>query len=447
MRVNHQRIKQVKVAEEPHGPIIYWMSRDQRVDDNWALIHAQDLALAKERSLRIVFCLVADFLQAGLRQYDFMLKGLVKCGLQASARNISLDLIQGDPAITLPQYLGKIKASCLVMDFDPLKIKKKWQQKVLEKIDIPAFIVDAHNIVPCWAASDKQEYAARTIRSKIFRKLDEFLEPFPRLENHAQETNDDVFNHEQVLESLKLKSQAAPVQWLKSGPDEAIRELDNFIEKRLLVYDEFRNDPNKEAQSNLSPYLHFGQICSQTVALKIKNHPDSFLEARDSFLEELIIRKELSDNFCHYNHNYDKFEGLPAWGQKTLNRHLKDKRPYVYSLEDFEHGQTHDPLWNAAQMEMVAMGKMHGYMRMYWAKKILEWTENPWQAIEWAIYLNDKYELDGRDPNGYTGIMWSIGGLHDRPWKEREIFGMIRYMSYQGCKKKFDVDGYIKKWT
>jgi len=446
MRVNHQRIKQVKVAGEGHGPVIYWMSRDQRIDDNWALIYAQDLALAKECSLRIVFCLVADFLQAGLRQYDFMLKGLVKCSLQSSARNIPLDLIQGDPATTLPQYLGKIKASCLVMDFDPLKIKKKWQQKVLEKVNIPAFIVDAHNIVPCWAASDKQEYAARTIRSKIFRKLDEFLEPFPRLEKHAQETNDNVFSPEQILESLKLKSGPLPVQWLKSGPDEAIRELDNFIEKKLPVYAEYRNDPNKDTQSNLSPYLHFGQICSQTIALKIKNHPDGFLEARDSFLEELIIRKELSDNFCNYNHNYDKFEGLPGWGQKTLIKHQKDKRPFLYTLEQFEKGQTHDPLWNAAQLEMVAMGKMHGYMRMYWAKKILEWTENPWQAIEWAIYLNDKYELDGRDPNGYTGIMWSIGGLHDRPWKEREIFGMIRYMSYQGCKRKFDVDGYIKKW-
>ncbi len=165
---------------------------------------------------------------------------------------------------------------------------------------------------------------------------------------------------------------------------------------------------------------------------------------KDAFLEELIIRRELSDNFCFYNPRYDSFDGFPEWARKTLNEHRKDRRPYLYSLEQFETAQTHDKLWNAAQTEMVKRGKMHGYMRMYWAKKILEWTPSPEVAMEVAIHLNNRYELDGRDPNGYAGIAWSIGGVHDRAWNERNIFGKIRYMSYNGCKSKFNIEGYVE---
>ncbi len=162
-------------------------------------------------------------------------------------------------------------------------------------------------------------------------------------------------------------------------------------------------------------------------------------------MEELIVRRELSDNFCFYNSDYDQFSGFPEWAQKTLNEHRGDKREFIYSLEQFEHGKTHDDLWNAAQLQMVLTGKMHGYMRMYWAKKILEWTGSPEDALEIAIHLNDKYELDGRDTNGYVGVAWSIGGVHDRAWQERPVFGKIRYMSYAGCKRKFDVSTFIEK--
>ena len=167
-------------------------------------------------------------------------------------------------------------------------------------------------------------------------------------------------------------------------------------------------------------------------------------EDKDAFLEEMIIRRELSDNFCEYEPEYDQFEGFHAWSQKTLNEHRNDEREYIYPLGQFEAAETHDDLWNAAQNEMKITGKMHGYMRMYWAKKILEWTPSPEIAQQIAIDLNDKYELDGRDPNGYTGIAWSIGGIHDRAWFERPIFGKIRYMNYNGCKSKFDVMKYIE---
>ncbi len=447
MRVNSQRIIKLKDAPDISGPVVYWMSRDQRIDDNWALVHAQDLAVENNQPLRIVFCIVQDFLKAGLRHYEFMLKGLYSCSVRAEELSIPFDLIQGNPANAVPEYLSHLQACRLVMDFDPLKIKKKWQTDVLEQVNISVSMVDAHNIVPCWITSDKQEYAARTIRPKIHRRLDEFLEPFPSLTKMPQSSKHNYFNAEQIIKNLNLDKRIAPVKWLLPGPHEALNILDEFISDKLSGYDEYRNDPNRSALSNLSPYLHFGQICSQTVALKIREHGGGTLESRDSFLEELIVRKELSDNFCYYNSNYDNFEGLPEWGKKTLNKHLGDERPHLYSMDEFEQGLTHDPLWNAAQIEMVITGKMHGYMRMYWAKKILEWTRSPAQAIEWAITLNDRYELDGRDPNGYTGILWSVGGLHDRPWKERPVFGTVRYMSYNGCKRKFDVDGYIRQWT
>jgi deoxyribodipyrimidine photo-lyase len=220
--------------------------------------------------------------------------------------------------------------------------------------------------------------------------------------------------------------------------------MKNFLDKKIYTYDRYSNDPAKDTLSNLSPYLHFGQISAQRVALEVLKSGAS-QDNKDAFLEELIIRRELSDNYCFYNNNYDSFEGFPNWAKDTLNVHRIDPREYIYKAEELEEARTHDKLWNAAQLEMTLTGKMHGYMRMYWAKKILEWTESPEEAQDIAVYLNNKYELDGRDPNGYVGIAWSIGGLHDRAWKERPIFGKVRYMSNKGAKSKFDVNSYINK--
>jgi len=214
----------------------------------------------------------------------------------------------------------------------------------------------------------------------------------------------------------------------------------------MECYGTERNDPNKDCLSGLSPYLHFGQISAQRIALEV-NKTGVNDEGSKGFLEELIVRKELADNFCYYNKNYDSFEGFKDWGKETLNKHRKDKRVFLYSRDEFEEARTDDALWNAAQNQMKIEGKMHSYMRMYWAKKILEWTDSPEAAIEIAIYLNDKYELDGRDPNGYCGIAWSIGGIHDRAWVEREIFGKIRYMNYNGCARKFDVKAFEKRYN
>jgi deoxyribodipyrimidine photo-lyase len=331
-----------------------------------------------------------------------------------------------------------------VKDFDPLRIKCQWTEEVIKKIRIPLFEVDAHNIIPCWIASPKQEFAAYTIRPKIKRALPDFLDEFPELKKHPVSWQGKITKTDWSGIQKTLRVDNIPeVDWIRPGEKQALLMLKTFLGKKLPSYTVKRNDPAFDGQSNLSTYLHFGQLSAQRVALDVENALAD-KASRDAFLEELIVRRELSDNFCFYNKDYDNFNGFPAWAKKTLNEHRRDKRIFLYTTEQFEHAQTHDELWNAAQMEMVKRGKMHGYMRMYWAKKILEWTESPEKAMEIAVYLNDRYELDGRDPNGYTGIAWSIGGVHDRAWNERPIFGKIRYMSYNGCKSKFDVKKYIQ---
>ena len=315
-----------------------------------------------------------------------------------------------------------------------------------EKIDIPFYEVDAHNIVPCRFVSKKQEFAAYTIRPKIHRYLSEFLNEFPELKQMKKSDSfgGSPIEWEVVYKGLNVNMDVQEVSWIIPGEQNALEALSSFLENRFDKYAEERNDPVRNAQSNLSPYLHFGQISAQRVAIEVKKYCGN-PESEEGFLEELIIRRELADNFCLYNPHYDSFAGFPDWVKDTLGKHKTDKREFIYTKEEFEKAQTHEDLWNAAQNEMIKTGKMHGYMRMYWAKKILEWTNTPQNALNVAIYLNDKYELDGRDPNGYTGCAWSIGGVHDRPWTERDIFGKIRYMNRNGAKRKFDIDSYIQK--
>ena len=434
-------------AENPAGgPVVYWMSRDQRVHDNRAMLCAQDIALERKMPLVVVFCLVPQFLDATLRQYEFMLKGLEEVEQTLRKFNIPFHLIAGAPEREIPSYIKQTGTGVLIADFSPVRIQRSWREAVAKSITVPVYEVDAHNIVPCRVASDKLEFGAYTIRPKIRRQLGMYLTDFPKLIKHPHNnTLPERIDWKKARSILKIDTGAGEVNWLKSGEKAALKMLDDFIKERLTNYSDDRNDPTKNALSNLSPYLHLGQLAAQRAALAVKSSRRK-KESRDAFLEELIIRRELSDNFCFYNHRYDSFEGFPAWAQRTLNEHRSDKREYLYSVDDFEQARTHDPLWNAAQIEMVTTGKMHGYMRMYWAKKILEWTENPEEALAIGIYLNDKYELDGRDPNGYAGVAWSIGGVHDRAWQERPVFGKIRYMNYNGAKRKFDVDEYVRKF-
>ncbi len=440
------RIRCLQEGDARDGPILYWMSRDQRVRDNWALLHAQRLAVSRKEPLLVCFCLVPSFLEATIRQYGFMLRGLSEVAAALTERQIPFHLLRGDPKTEIPKFVSRQKVAALITDFDPLRIKRAWKEAVVDAVKLPIYEVDAHNIVPCWVASPKQEYGAYTLRPKIHRALPEYLEPFPRLRKHpvTAKTKPERIDWEKVHRSLKVDRSVGEVDWIRPGEKAARAALRRFLSKKLARYDQDRNDPSRDGQSHLSPYLHFGQLSAQRVALEVEAVGGD-TRAQEAFLEELVVRRELSDNFCFYNRAYDRVAGFPDWARKTLDAHRADPREYLYSKALLEQGRTHDPIWNAAQMEMVRRGKMHGYMRMYWAKKILEWTKTPAQAMKIAIYLNDKYELDGRDPNGYTGIAWSVGGVHDRAWGGRPVFGKIRYMSARGCRSKFDMDAYVER--
>lgn len=441
------RIRLLQSGKSSFGPVVYWMSRDQRVHDNWAFIFAQELAIKERKNLVVIFNLVSDFLKATLRQYGFMIKGLQEIEKELLNHNIPFYLLQGNPETEIPTFLNNANATAIISDFDPLKIKRRWKSDVAKKIEIPFYEVDAHNIVPCLHTSNKLEFAAYTIRPKIHKLLPTFMDEFPEIKKmkNLNSLLSEKVDWKKVTTSLKINYEVKEVDWIKPGESAASNALKDFLENRFERYAEDRNDPNKNALSNLSPYLHFGQISAQRVALTVQqffsNHPST-----EAFLEELIVRRELSDNFCYFNPEYDSFNGFHEWAQETLNQHRKDEREFTYSLKEFEHAKTHEDLWNAAQKEMITTGKMHGYMRMYWAKKILEWSKSPEEALRIATYLNDKYELDGRDPNGYTGCAWSIGGIHDRAWTERPVFGKIRYMNRNGATRKFDVNAYIRKF-
>ena len=426
--------------------VALWMNRDQRICNNWALNYAADLARANRCGFIIVFCLVPDYTGANLRHYDFMLRGIEQAAAKAVGLNIPFMVITGDPAVELPRFIRERGIGAVVTDFSPLRTPRRWKEIVANRVSLPVVEVDAHNIVPCRAASPKREYSAATFRRKMTPLLDDYLAPIPIIKPFPLENMHGYSSPDWLAlrRSGSYDRSVLPVEGIEPGTDAAYDRLTEFIDHRLSLYHLNRNDPTKDAVSGLSPYLHFGQISAQDVALRVRSAPGIPIEASEAFLEELIVRRELSDNFCCYEPSYDTIDCLPGWARGTLDEHSDDPREYIYSFEELDQARTHDPLWNAAQREMVITGRMHGYMRMYWAKKILEWSASPEEAIESAVMLNDRYELDGRDPNGYVGVLWSIGGVHDRAWQERPVFGKIRYMSAGGCARKFDVKSYCR---
>ena len=338
---------------------------------------------------------------------------------------IPMHLTMGDPVENIPQFLRQHKAQLLVSDFSPIRIQLHWMTAVASVLDQepsaafrrPLVQVDAHNVVPCWVASPKLEYSARTIRSKITKLFPDYFVEFPPLTPNvggdAALEGCTRIDWTASLASLQIDRTVPEVTWITPGRTGAWNMITTFCDSKLKDYGDKRNDPNVDVASHMSPYYHFGQVSPHRVALHVKGlrrHSPS----TEAFLEESIVRRELADNFCFYNPRYDSLDSCYEWAKETLRVHTADPRDYVYTREQFERAQTHDDLWNAAQLQMVREGKMHGFLRMYWAKKILEWTSTPEEALAVALWLNDKYELDGRDPNGYVGCMWSIGGIHDQ---------------------------------
>ena len=447
-RVLPERIRcLVPEPPAPGRPVAYWMGRDQRATDNWALIRAQDLALEARVPLLVLFCLAPDFSGASAGHYRFMLAGLRETAAALAKKHIPFMMVRGEPAEAMPRVLRKMRVGFLVTDFDPLRTRTAWVERVVAGAGIPAEEVDAHNIVPCRTASAKREFGAYTIRPKIQARLPRFLGDYPDIVSHPFALHEPPAppDFDALLRKPPGFSYGPSAYPVAPGTAAGLARFGAFIERGLDAYAGSRNDPVADSQSGMSPYLHFGQVSAQRLAFELMMRwPDDAAAA--AYLEELVVRRELSDNFCLHEPLYDRFEGFPAWARATLDAHRADPRPFRYALPALESASTHDRLWNAAQVQLMTSGRMHGYLRMYWAKKILEWSASPESALDAAIVLNDRYSLDGRDPNGYAGMAWSIGGVHDRAWFDRPVFGKIRFMSHGGCASKFDVAAYIARW-
>lgn len=431
--------------EQQNHYVLYWMQQSQRVEYNHALEHAVIEANRLHLPLIVLFCLVPDFPDAQYRHYVFMVQGLIEVKKSLYERGISMYLMYGEPEQSVVSLA--LDAALIVTDRGYLRIQRQWRTAIASRVKCLMVEVESDCIVPVEVASPKEQYSAGTIRPKISRILREFLVPVKNVplgkDSLSIKCDAGLFpgSVQKVVQKLTCDRSVPEIQDITGGYSSAQERLSSFIHHKLDRFGDLRNDPSLEYCSGLSPYIHFGQISALQVALEVKqtNSP-----GKDAFLEELIIRRELAYNFVWYNNKYDSYESMPAWARTTLDVHKKDKRDPLYSENELENATTHDHYWNAAQREMVFSGKMHGYMRMYWGKKLIEWMKTPQDAYRFALYLNNKYELDGRDPNGYAGIAWCFG-KHDRAWKERSIFGKIRYMNAAGLERKFDIDGYREK--
>jgi deoxyribodipyrimidine photo-lyase len=424
------------------------MQRDQRVQNNWALTYAQACAVKAQQPLMVLFNLVPRFGDTTLRHYDFMFAGLKEVEEELHSLGIPFIVTTGKPTDTIPAFVKKHSIGHVVVDQNPLRFTEQWRQDVASLLSVCMTEVDAHNVVPVWYASPKEEFAAYTFRPKVTKLLPEFRTSLPKVSTHPYPTSRTTtfIDWEALLKSQKPDTSVSVVSWLVPGSKAGLQRLKRFVGGAGEGYHTERNNLVKNALSHLSPYLHFGQISAEHVVRTVERS-DLPRADKEAYLEELIVRRELADNFCFYNQNYDVVAGAHAWAQQTIAEHQKDKRAFLYTRDQLESGATHDDLWNAMQQQMVTEGKLHGWCRMYWAKKMLEWTPDAQTAIDYALYLNDRYELDGSDPNGVVGVMWSICGVHDRAWNERPIFGKIRYMNYAGAKRKFAIKEYIANYA
>jgi deoxyribodipyrimidine photo-lyase len=391
----------------------------------------------------VFFAPVPFYPHANLRHYHFLNQGIPAIAAGLKKRGIGF-VLRRFPDHRLRKFCEEVRPALVVGDENPMREPEHWRAKVTQQLRVPFLTVDADVIVPSRLLM-KEQYGAYTARPVIRRLLPEFLQPVgntrAKVEWVPPRGLKSLEPDADITEGWKLDRSVSPVKDTIGGTDQALKRLKSFIRDGLANYPIDRNKPEQDGTSRLSAYLHFGHIGPHTVALAIQK-ADAPKAAKEAYLEQLIVRRELAINFVRFNPDYDNFESGPSWAQQSLAEHAGDARK-IYSERQLEEAQTHDPLWNASQMQMVKTGFMHNYMRMYWAKKILEWSKTPARAFQTAVYLNDKYELDGRDPNGYAGIAWAIVSKHDRPWFERPIFGKIRYMSFNSTSKKFDSKRYI----
>ncbi len=424
--------------------VICWMQRAQRGIDNPALDIAVEAANLLRKPVVVFLAPMPFYPNANLRHYRFLSEGIPAIASALARRNIGF-VLRSFPEHSLVRFCDEVKPVLVIGDENPMREPEAWRRSAAKKLKIPLWTVDADVIVPS-KLLEKAQYAAHIIRPRLQAHLKGFLVPSKNSQAHVAwkkpqglRSLDPVFD---ITEGWKLDRSVSPVSGWRGGPRAALHLLDKFIQQNLRHYGTQRNHPENDHTSRLSPYLHFGHISPITVALAAQR-ADAPQADKEAFLNQIITWRELAVNLVRFNPDYDNFECGEPWAHRTLAKHAADPRPVRYSEKQLEQAETHDRLWNAAQMQMVSTGWMHNYVRMYWAKKILEWSRSPAEAHRVAVRFNDKYELDGRDPNGYAGIAWAIVGKFDRPWFERAIFGQVRYMSGNSTGRKFDSEKYI----
>ena len=440
-------------SPDPNGNcVVYWMQRAQRGVDNHAVNLA--VAVANELGLPLVvyFAAISNFPSANLRHYAFLQQGLPDIEEDLAARNITF-LMRRAPHESHERFFADVNAAMIIGDENPMREPERWRHHLAQSLQIPFWTVDTDVVIPS-RLIEKAQYGAYTIRPRLYRLLPDYLVPY---ENpHALHTWKRPVNfhadsvHEDITAGWShLDRTVPPAETWHGGTHVGLKRLKHFTSRLLQNYDANRNKPELDGTSAMSPYLHYGHVGPQTIALAVQEAAaadPSLQPAKDSFFNELIAWRELAVNFVKYSPDtYDTHEAAENWAKLSIAEHARDEREYLYTLPQLERAQTYDDLWNAAQTQMVETGWMHNVMRMYWAKKILEWTPDVATAVKYAIYLNDKYQLDGRDPNGYSGIAWSMLGKFDRPWFDRPIFGKIRYMSGGSTGRKFDSKLYIRQ--
>jgi deoxyribodipyrimidine photo-lyase len=439
-------------SPDPDGRcVVYWMQRAQRGVDNHAVDLGVEVANLLGLPLVVYFAGISNFPHANLRHYAFLNQGLPDVEADLAARNISF-VMRRAPHESHERFLAEVHAGFLIGDENPMREPEQWRREIASRIRIPFWTVDTDVVVPS-KLIEKAQYGAYTIRPRLYRLLPEYLHPYENPHAEHAWTRPRGFQVDSVHEDMArgwehLDRSVAPVEAWKGGTHAALKRLRVFAGSMLEDYDARRNRPEMDGTSCMSPYLHFRHVGPVTLALAVdavaKANP-KLQAARDSYFNELIVWRELAVNFVRYTTTYDSPECAESWAKATIAEHARDEREHLYTLRELEAAQTHDDLWNAGQAQMVRYGWMHNYVRMYWAKKILEWTPDVATAMKYAVYLNDKYFLDGRDPNGYAGIAWAILGKFDRAWGERPIFGKIRYMSGASTGRKFDSKRYIEQ--
>ena len=440
-----------------NAPVMYWMQKAQRAHDNPALDFAMAAANLRGRPLIVLFVLT-DYPSANANHYRFMLCGLAETAADLRARGIGFRLRRGPMQETLVRELSG--ASLVVCDEGRLRHELAWRDSLVAALGprIPLCVVETEAVVPPRLVSDKEEYAAVTIRPRISAHLPRFLGALPAAAVGAgtgaergmrvacptalEAAEDAHFSAYDAPARPEYPQDRIALQRIAQVPGyrAGMARFARFVETGALdTYDTLRNDPNADGQSNMSPYLHFGQVSPVSLAREALRHGGPSAQA---FVEQLVVRRELAVNFTLRNPGYDRYESaVPDWAREALAR---EERHDVYPEAALESGETDDPYWNAAQRQMILTGTMHNYLRMYWGKRLLAWYADPQRAFALALRLNDRYSLDGRDPNGYTGVAWCFG-RHDRPWPRQPFFGTVRAMVPNGLRRKFDVKSYAAR--